>query len=82
MGKPDAAMDAALPRPTADFRRRSWSAFQIALDRHLLGRGRGVEPGKSFVSAEELDRLEEPRRDLGPGHGYANRLKRLARLQP
>jgi hypothetical protein len=82
MGTPAAPIDSALPHPTPGFRRKSWSAFQIALDRHLLGRGRGGEPGKSFVSAEELDRLEEPRRDLRPGHGHADRLKRLARLQP
>ena len=34
----------ALPRPTDEFRRRSWLAFQIALDRHLLRRRR--EPGE------------------------------------
>jgi hypothetical protein len=82
MGKLDATTDPALPRATENFRRRSWFAFQIALDRHLLGRGHGVEPGKSFVSAEELDRFEEARRDFRPGHGHANWLKRLTRLQP
>jgi hypothetical protein len=33
----------SLPRPTDEFRRKSWLAFQIALDRYLLRRGRGAE---------------------------------------
>ena len=35
----------ALPRPTDEFRRKSWQAFQNALDRHLLRRRRR-EPGE------------------------------------
>jgi hypothetical protein len=39
----------SLPRPTPDFRRRSWLAFQTALEVHLLRRGRG-ETGERLLS--------------------------------
>jgi hypothetical protein len=36
------------PRPTDEFRRKSWLAFQVALDRHLLRSRR--QPGKRLFS--------------------------------
>src|SRR5262245_29744481 len=40
------------------------------------------EPGQRLVTSEELERLEQPRRDLRPGDREADGLKRLARLEP
>ena len=39
-----------LPRPTDEFRKKSWLAFQTALDRHLLGHGY-LEPRERLFSA-------------------------------
>jgi hypothetical protein len=39
-----------LPRPTDEFRAKSWLAFEAALDRHLLRR-RGREAGERLLSA-------------------------------
>ena len=66
-----------LPRPTDEFRRNSWLAFQIALDRYLLRRGRGAEARERLFSTEELDGLEEAGRDVRSRHGSPNRLKSL-----
>src|SRR4030095_16906066 len=40
-----------------------------------------MERARASAAPEQLRALEEPGRDLRPGHGDANRLKRLTRLQ-
>ena len=71
----------SLPRPTDEFRRNSWLAFHIALDRYLLRRGRGAEARERLFATEELDGFEEAGGNVRAGDGRSNRLKGLPRLQ-
>jgi hypothetical protein len=64
-----------LPRPTDEFRRNSWLAFQIALDRYLLRRARGAQARERLFSTEQLDGLEEAGRNVRSRNGGSNRLK-------
>jgi hypothetical protein len=51
-----------LPRPTLQFRLRSWRAFQRALDPLAPPRPlRRTEPLEGRLPPEQLEALEEPR---------------------
>ncbi len=71
-----------VPTPSASYRRRAWLEFQRALDplAPLKPLAR-PKPRERLVAAEQLQAFVEAGRDLRAGHGDADRLERLPRLQ-
>ena len=56
--------------------------FQRALDPLATAAAAAAEARERLLLAEQLEALEQTRRDRRAGQGETNRLKRLARLQP